>query len=650
MRRGRGWILLFAVILGGFWVATDYPTGPDQVALAQPPLTPMIPDGAPQPYASPAGSPSPSSSPEAAAAPAPPTATPTPVADYCVGDEQLTYVPEEPRIGAELLIAASSSRPHPYPRLAGTERTTQQGQMRPGQLGYVWEWTIQPSYPGHQEYTFYVDSTIPCTTIAIDVGTALATSTPKPTKTPTPFGFNANDNNSNDNQAPTSTPTFPPAVQGPTPTPINTPVPSVDRVTGPYLGVWTSGDASQTGQLDDLRSSWTRVVVTWASVETSSGVYNWSSVDSQVAAASGGGKRQVLAIVRNNPSWAAASRCRLTTDAERTNLAKFMTALVTRYKDQVKYWQLYNEMDNTSEAFDRQNDLGGCFGTASGTTPTSQGREDYARTLETVGAAIHAADSNAKVLTGGLVSGNHLSSSCPTCLFDADFARGVMSSLKSHGTLDRVDYLAVHFFSSQSVDYVAYGPDLLGRVARLRQDMRDAGLREDELKPIVVDEGSYTGMIGRSTSDSNDSFNRAQRDYVARALARAASADVVYLWFWLRDVNGSGLGGDNAYGLMAADGSQKPSYRVFRYFTSLVDRQERLIGRLTLSSPKFEGYEFNASDGRRFQIIWNAVDDVAESYTPGFQIGTVTDSVGNAVSTDGRTVSVGSEPRFIFYR
>jgi len=225
-----------------------------------------------------------------------------------------------------------------------------------------------------------------------------------------------------------------------------------------------------------------------------------------------------------------------------------------------------------------------------------------------------------------------------------------MSSLKGHGTLDRVDYLAVHFFSSQSVDYVSYGPDLLGRVARLRQDMRDAGLREDELKPIMVDEGSYTGMIGRSTSDSNDSFNRAQRDYVARALARAASADVIYLWFWLRDASGGGLGSDNAYGLMAADGSQKPSYRAFRYFTSLVDRQERLIGRLTLSSPKFEGYEFNASDGRRFQVIWNAVDDVAESYTPGFQFGTVTDSVGNVVSTDGRTVSVGSEPRFIFYR
>ena len=87
-----------------------------------------------------------------------------------------------------MLIAVTSSRPHPYGRLAGTEKT-KFVRERPGQLGYVWEWTVVLSYPGQHEYTFYVDSTIPCKKIQITVRQALATQTPTPTKTPTPYGW-----------------------------------------------------------------------------------------------------------------------------------------------------------------------------------------------------------------------------------------------------------------------------------------------------------------------------------------------------------------------------------------------------------------------------------------------------------------------------
>lgn len=101
-----------------------------------------------------------------------PLATPTPVGDLCVGDEQITYAPAGPRVGNELLIAVSSSRPHPYHRLAGTERTNFQ-RDRQGQLGYVLEYTVDLTYPGEHSYTFYVDSTIPCKQIQITVRQAL---------------------------------------------------------------------------------------------------------------------------------------------------------------------------------------------------------------------------------------------------------------------------------------------------------------------------------------------------------------------------------------------------------------------------------------------------------------------------------------------
>jgi hypothetical protein len=118
--------------------------------------------------------------------------------DPCYGDEQITFAPEQPRVANEVLIAVTSSRPHPYGRLAGTERTNFVRE-RPGQLGYVWEWTVALSYPGQHEYTFYVDSTIPCKKIQLTVMESLATKTPKPTKTPTPYGWDNNNNSNNNN-------------------------------------------------------------------------------------------------------------------------------------------------------------------------------------------------------------------------------------------------------------------------------------------------------------------------------------------------------------------------------------------------------------------------------------------------------------------
>ncbi len=118
--------------------------------------------------------------------------------DLCYGDELITFSPETPRIGNEFLIAVTSAHPHPYGRLAGTE-PTQFVRERPGQRGYVWEWTVQPSYPGTHEYTFYVDSTVPCQKVQIQVLQSLATSTPKPSKTPTPYGWDNGNGNSNTN-------------------------------------------------------------------------------------------------------------------------------------------------------------------------------------------------------------------------------------------------------------------------------------------------------------------------------------------------------------------------------------------------------------------------------------------------------------------
>src|SRR6266516_4745210 len=53
-----------------------------------------------------------------------PTPTPTSTVDICYGDEQILFAPDEPRVASDLVITVSSAHPHPFGRLAGTERTT----------------------------------------------------------------------------------------------------------------------------------------------------------------------------------------------------------------------------------------------------------------------------------------------------------------------------------------------------------------------------------------------------------------------------------------------------------------------------------------------------------------------------------------------
>jgi len=439
---------------------------------------------------------------------------------------------------------------------------------------------------------------------------------------------------------------------------------------GPFIGLWTDGFPPDITALDDLGVGWGRVTVRWSEIEPTRGAYTWTALDQMFANVSGGGRRQTLVMIRNNPAWAATSRCKVSTDVERAALAHFAETLVRRYSGAIPdgplagrsvlatYWQFYNEMDFPSPEIEASSDLGGCFattvGAAVGLTPTQQGRDSYARMLEAVGLAIHTADPNGKVVMGGVASSNYLSPSCPfaNCPFDPDFIRGVLQSLKGRGTLNRLDAIAVHYFSSQAELWSGPGtPDLVGRIAATRQVMREVGLSNAELKPIFVDEGTYTSGSPVSTNDPNHPYNRGQAAYVSKALARAAYANVAgYFWFKRQDTLGSGLGGDWPFGLLDGQGAPKPSYRAYRYFASLVTRTDQVVGQASLANPKLEGYELVANDGRHFQVVWNQTDDENISFSPSFGLGgPITDPTGAPVGlTSQGTVSVGAEPRFVF--
>jgi hypothetical protein len=184
--------------------------GPEESALVPPPT------------------PAPTSPPTSTPVPPPAISTPTPVdtpppatlippvvggPDLCLGDEQMVFVPPQPHVGTDVVVAVTSARHHDKAnvRLTGPVKTGEVKE-RLGLSGWVWEWTVSPTVEGVYQFAFYVDGARRCATASFSAlppfgATPTPTPTPAPTNTPVPAAPTST-------PRPTATPTAPkPAVQ-----------------------------------------------------------------------------------------------------------------------------------------------------------------------------------------------------------------------------------------------------------------------------------------------------------------------------------------------------------------------------------------------------------------------------------------------------
>jgi polysaccharide biosynthesis protein PslG len=92
----------------------------------------------------------------------------------------------------------------------------------------------------------------------------------------------------------------------------------------------------------------------WANINTSKGVYNWSPLDSWVSKAQQHNTQLTYTFGRT-PPWASSSpttTCdyasgECVAPADYTNWDNFVTGLVTRYKGKIKYYEMWNEPNDT---------------------------------------------------------------------------------------------------------------------------------------------------------------------------------------------------------------------------------------------------------------------------------------------------------------
>lgn len=86
--------------------------------------------------------------------------------------------------------------------------------------------------------------------------------------------------------------------------------------------------------------------ITWGAVETSRGVYVWTNLDAVVSAAQAQGS-QIIYTFGRTPGWANGNAGDAAPPTSFQDYYDFVTAVVTRYKGVINYFEPWNEVDTT---------------------------------------------------------------------------------------------------------------------------------------------------------------------------------------------------------------------------------------------------------------------------------------------------------------
>ncbi len=282
--------------------------------------------------------------------------------------------------------------------------------------------------------------------------------------------------------------------------------------------------------------------------------------------------------------------------------ARYVTAMVKRYGDRVKYWEVWNE-PNGSQFWGAEPDA-----------------REYAAVLKTAYTSIKRADPEAKVI-GGAIAGTDLN--YLRALFDA-------------GGLEYMDALSIH-------PYRVGGPEetQLLRELRFHQElMKEYGYE----KPIWLTEIGWstdTGPYGVTEQE--------QAQYLTRMYIQALSTGYVreVNWYDFQDDGPDSTNHEHRFGIVTLDLSPKPAYTAY---AAMVDNLQttHYVGQLDVGDGVYV-YVF-ARNGEPTIAVWS-LSSRQVSMDVGSVSVRVADVDGNArnVATNAGTLTltVGPDPQYI---
>lgn len=351
-----------------------------------------------------------------------------------------------------------------------------------------------------------------------------------------------------------------------------------------------------------------RIAFGWDAIEPQPGQYDWTFWDDFVRIATDEYNIRLIPYVCYTPRWASSSQGDDFWRQPPTNtapFAEFMKQIVTRYKDRIHSWEIWNEPDNPAY-------WGGSV-------------EQFADLLAVGSRAVRQADPSATIVMGGLA-------------WNLNFLEAVLTNAAA---ITNVDVFNLHnYYETWSSEPFEDLPAYVGRASDLLHQY-------GQTKPIWMAEIGYSSFReGAFVSGQyqawfqNEHTPEAQAGSVFRALSLLLASGKVSLvaWYRINDLPGTqeviGDVNNRHLGVLNARGKPKPAIRALTFFHSLFANGFRCIDdaiRVTqpIDSPA-EVHAFQKPDGTVIVTAW------LRTYVPGTRngipTGTVVDSRQSTLS------------------
>jgi len=273
---------------------------------------------------------------------------------------------------------------------------------------------------------------------------------------------------------------------------------------------------------------WVRVDFLWEDIEPQQGNFDFAKYDNMVKLLSEN-NLQILGLLNYTASWAASDGKWNSPPKENQLFVNYATKVIERYKDKVKYWELWNEPD--SATYWTRHD----------------GLQSYCQLLREVYLAAKKVDPGCKILNGGFAN-----------------PRVSTNQIYENGAKNYFDILNVHLFENplnpSAIKVVASFPKLIHKA------MERHG---DGAKKIWITEIGCPGVKrGVQTKkwwmDKNPS-ERQQAEWVKKIYTTLLKDENVEKIFWafFRDCHEHWETGVDYFGLIRWDFSKKPSFKAY---------------------------------------------------------------------------------------
>lgn len=336
----------------------------------------------------------------------------------------------------------------------------------------------------------------------------------------------------------------------------------------------------------DIGVKWAREYILWSIVEPVQGAYQWDRYDALFLDYHNLGIT-VIALLGGNPSWAAPKPYGPVYPAYQEDFKRFVSALVERYDGDgmndapgspvVRFFEFFNEPDLNTEEFGYASELWGLWG--------GKGAE-YAAMLKSVYAPIKSANPEARVVFGGLALEDIGKDSKGNPIFDPNFLDSVLSA----GGGEHFDVMNFHYYSPFASVWSVWGADVLGKTNYVRNKLSSYGIT----KPIFITEAGEWSKANRS--------EELQARYVVKLFARGLAGDIKsVIWYIFEDYDCSPSATDGTRGLLRCDGTEKPSYQVYRTTSNLLG-DAAYVGKVPDAG---EGYIFSREGVEYIYVLWD---------------------------------------------